>query len=53
VQSREEKSSAGRLFVPSLAVAFFSTLIIESLTSVFLVDVATERMKIITFQVGL
>jgi DHA1 family inner membrane transport protein len=42
VQSTEEKSSAGRLFVPSLAVAFFSTWIIESLTGVFLVDVATE-----------
>jgi DHA1 family inner membrane transport protein len=41
VQSAEEKSSAGRLFVPSLVVAFFSTWIIESLTGVFLVDVAT------------
>jgi len=41
VQSTEEKSSAGRLFVPSLVVVFFSTWIIESLTSVFLVDVAT------------
>jgi len=39
VQSTEEKSSAGRLFVPSLAVAFFSTWIIESLTGVFLIDV--------------
>ncbi len=39
MQSTEEKSSAGRLFVPSLVVAFFSTWIIESLTGVFLVDV--------------
>jgi len=29
MQGTEEKSSAGRLFVPSLAVAFFSTWIIE------------------------
>jgi DHA1 family inner membrane transport protein len=42
VQSTEENPSAGRLFVPSLAVAFFSTWIIESLTGVFLIDVATE-----------
>ena len=42
MQSAEEKSSVGRLFVPSLAVAFFSTWIIESLTGVFLVDVASE-----------
>jgi DHA1 family inner membrane transport protein len=42
MQGTEEKSSAGRLFVPSLAVAFFSTWIIESLTGVFLVDVASE-----------
>jgi predicted MFS family arabinose efflux permease len=42
VQNTKEKSSAGRLLVPSLAVAFFSTWIIESLTGVFLVDVATE-----------
>ena len=42
MQSAEEKSSAGRLFVPSLVVAFFSTWIIESLTGIFLMDVATE-----------
>jgi DHA1 family inner membrane transport protein len=42
VQSTEEKSSVGRLFVPSLAIAFFSTWIIESLTGIFLVDVATD-----------
>jgi predicted MFS family arabinose efflux permease len=42
LQSSEEKSLAGRLFVPSLVVAFFSTWIIESLTGVFLVDVATD-----------
>ena len=42
MQSTEEKSAAGRLFVPSLALAFFSTWIIESLTGVFLVDVASE-----------
>jgi MFS family permease len=39
VQSVEEKPSAGRLFVPSLVIAFFSTWIIESLTGVFLIDV--------------
>ena len=42
MQNTEESSSAGRLFVPSLAVAFFSTWIIESLTGIFLMDVATE-----------
>ena len=42
MQSTEEKSLAGRLFVPSLSVVFFSTWIIEALTGVFLVDVATE-----------
>jgi DHA1 family inner membrane transport protein len=42
VKSAEEESSAGRLFVPSLAVAFFSTWIIESLTGIFLIDVAME-----------
>lgn len=39
VQSTDEKSSAGRLFVPVLFLAFFSTWIIESLTRVFLIDV--------------
>lgn len=34
-----KKSSAGRFFVGSLVVAFFSTWVIESLTGVFLVDV--------------
>jgi MFS transporter, DHA1 family, inner membrane transport protein len=42
VQNTEEKPSAGRLFIPSLVVAFFSTYILETLTGVFLVDVATE-----------
>jgi predicted MFS family arabinose efflux permease len=41
VKNEEKASSLGRFFVPSLAVAFFSTWIIESLTGVFLVDVAT------------
>lgn len=41
MQSTEEKPSAGRLLVPSLAVAFFSTWIIESLTGIFLIDVTT------------
>ncbi len=39
MQSTEEKSSTGRLFVPSLVIAFFSTWIIESLTGIFLLDV--------------
>ena len=39
MQSVEEKPSAGRLFVPSLVIAFFSTWIIESLTGVFLIDI--------------
>ena len=41
VQSTDE-TSVGKLFVPSLAAVFFSTWIIESLTGIFLVDVATE-----------
>jgi predicted MFS family arabinose efflux permease len=41
VKNEESTSLAGRFFVPSLAVAFFSTWIIESLTGLFLVDVAT------------
>lgn len=41
MKNEEKASSPGRFFVPSLAVAFFSTWIIESLTGVFLVDVAT------------
>jgi predicted MFS family arabinose efflux permease len=40
VQNIKEKSAVGILFVPSLALAFFSTWIIESLTGVFLIDVA-------------
>jgi MFS transporter, DHA1 family, inner membrane transport protein len=39
VKNPEEKSLTGRLFVPSLVVAFFSTSIIEFLTSIFLLDV--------------
>jgi predicted MFS family arabinose efflux permease len=35
------KTSPGKLFVPSLVLAFFSTWTIESLTGVFLIDVAT------------
>lgn len=38
MQNVERKSLAGRLFVPSLVVAFFSTSIIEFLTGIFLVD---------------
>ncbi len=38
-QNANEKSSAGRLFVPSLTVAFFSAWIIESLTGIFLIDI--------------
>lgn len=38
-QSTNEKSSAGKLFVPSLTIAHFSTWIIESLTGIFLVDI--------------
>jgi predicted MFS family arabinose efflux permease len=41
VKNEEKASLAGRFFIPSLTVAFFSTWIIESLTGVFLVDVAT------------
>jgi DHA1 family purine base/nucleoside efflux pump-like MFS transporter len=40
-QTTDEKSRAGRLFVPVLFIAFLSTWIIESLTSVFLIEVAT------------
>ncbi len=38
-QSTDEKSSVGKLFVPSLTLAFLSTAIIEALTGVFLLDV--------------
>lgn len=38
-QHINEKSSTGKLLVPSLTVAYFSTCIIESLTSIFLIDV--------------
>lgn len=41
LQSTDEESSAGKLFVPVLFLAFFSTWIIESLTGVFLIEVAT------------
>ena len=41
LKSTEQKTSPGKLFVPSLAAAFFSTWIIESLTGVFLIDVTT------------
>jgi DHA1 family putative efflux transporter-like MFS transporter len=37
-QNTEEKSSAGRLFVTSLTFAFFSTMIMETLTGIFLLD---------------
>lgn len=38
-QSLNEESSAGRLFVPSLTIAFLSTMIMETITSIFLLDV--------------
>src|SRR3989304_3522462 len=38
-QNTDDKSSAGKLFVPVLTLAFFSTWIIESLTGVFLKDI--------------
>jgi predicted MFS family arabinose efflux permease len=41
LQKTENRPSAGKLFVPSLGVAFFSAYIIESLTNIFLLDVAT------------
>ncbi len=40
-QNPGEKSPVGKLFVPSLTVAFFSMWIIEALTGIFLLDVAT------------
>jgi DHA1 family inner membrane transport protein len=39
--SKDEKSSVGMFFVPALTIAFFSTCIIESITSIFLIDLAT------------
>jgi len=39
VKNPEEKSLTRRLVVPSLVIAFFSTSIIEFLTSIFLLDV--------------
>lgn len=39
--SKNEKASAGMLFIPALTIAFFSTCIIESITSIFLIDLAT------------
>lgn len=41
MKNEERTSLVGRFFVPSLAAAFFSTWIIESLTGLFLVDVST------------
>lgn len=40
MQKTENSSSVGKLFVPSLGVAFLSTWIIESLTGIFLADIA-------------
>ena len=37
-QNLDEKTSTARFFVPSLTVAFFSTMIIETITSIFLLD---------------
>jgi MFS family permease len=39
-QNINEKSSAGKLLVPSLTVAYFSTCVIEALTGIFLIDIA-------------
>ncbi|MCJ7559399.1 MFS transporter [Candidatus Bathyarchaeota archaeon] len=39
-QDSSEKSSAGRLLVPSLTAAYFSQFIVDFLTSVFLLDIA-------------
>jgi MFS family permease len=36
------KTSPGKLFVPSLSLAFFSTYVIELLTGLYLVDIAIE-----------
>jgi predicted MFS family arabinose efflux permease len=41
LQKTKNRSSSGKLFVPSLGVAFFSAYIIESLTNIFLPDIAT------------
>ena len=40
-QNTDEGSSAGKLFVPVLFLAFFSTWIIESLTGIFQIEVAS------------
>ena len=40
LKSKKSKAAVTRIFVPSLVIAFFSTYIIESLTGIFLVDVA-------------
>ncbi len=40
-QNLDEETSAGKVFVPVLFLAFFSTWIIESLTGVFLMEVAS------------
>ncbi|TRO51562.1 MFS transporter, partial [Candidatus Bathyarchaeota archaeon] len=39
--SKDERSSIGMFLVPALTIAFFSTMIVESITSIFLVDLAT------------
>ena len=41
-QSSINKNSPGKLFVPSLTLAFFSTYVIELLTGLYLMDIATE-----------
>ncbi len=40
IREDTKKSTAGKRFVPSLTIAFFSTWIIESLTGIFLIDLA-------------
>jgi len=41
LQKTENRSLVGKLFVPSLGAAFYSAYIIETLTNIFLSDVAT------------
>ena len=40
LQGTTEKPSAGKFFVPSLTIAYISTWLIESLTGIFLIDIA-------------
>ncbi|TRO51392.1 MFS transporter [Candidatus Bathyarchaeota archaeon] len=44
--SKDEKSSVSMFFVPAMTIAFFSTCIIESITSIFLIDLATTFFRV-------